>query len=54
MWPFEELKIKNNPNGKMNTLLRLFGQDSGGEIYVLTADKSGPSGATGKVFKMAP
>jgi hypothetical protein len=36
----------------MNTLLRSFGQDAAGEIYVLTADNAGPKGTTGKVFKI--
>lgn len=54
MWPFEELKIRHTSNGKMNTLLRSFGQDSDGEIYVLTADDAGPGGTTGKVFKIVP
>ncbi len=54
MWAFTELKIKNSSTGKMNTLLRSFGQDSAGEIYVLTADEAGPRGTTGKVFRMMP
>ena len=54
LWPFEEVKIKNRLGGKLGTLLRSFGQDAEGEIYVLTADNPGPGGRTGKVFKIVP
>lgn len=31
-----------------------FGEDAQGELYVLTTDRTGPSGQTGKVYKLAP
>jgi len=31
-----------------------FGQDLQGELYILTARRSGPSGDTGEVFKIIP
>ncbi|APV44700.1 Glucose/arabinose dehydrogenase, beta-propeller fold [Dehalogenimonas formicexedens] len=52
MWTFEEAVVKNGREGRMNTLLRSFGQDADGEVYVLAADNAGPSGETGKVFKI--
>ncbi|XUW99588.1 MAG: PQQ-dependent sugar dehydrogenase [Dehalogenimonas sp.] len=53
-WPLEELMIKNGRDGKLGTLLRSFGQDANGDVYVLAADNAGPSGKTGKVFKIVP
>ena len=29
-----------------------FGQDRNGEVYVLTNDNFGPSGSTGRVFRL--
>jgi hypothetical protein len=29
-----------------------FGQDLAGEMYVLTTDEPGPSGATGRVYRL--
>ncbi|MBM2832211.1 MAG: Glucose/arabinose dehydrogenase, beta-propeller fold [Dehalococcoidia bacterium] len=54
MWQMRELGITTNPNGQLNAFLRAFGQDASGELYVLTADSGGPSGSTGKVFKIVP
>ena len=54
LWTFEELTVSNNTSGKINSLIRSFGQDAAGELYVLAADNAGPSGTTGKVFKMVP
>lgn len=31
-----------------------FGEDDDGELYVLTTDRTGPTGTTGKVFKLVP
>ncbi len=52
LWNFKELNFANTPTGKLKHYLLGFGQDSKGEMYVLTSDASGPSGATGKVFKL--
>ena len=50
-WPYEELKLKSYPND-LGQYLKSVGQDQAGEIYVLTSGQQGPSGATGKVFKI--
>lgn len=52
MWPFEELTITNNDNGRLNEFLLSFGQDSSGELYILTTETSGPTGTTGKVYRL--
>jgi hypothetical protein len=54
MWSFEELMIDGSENGRLNEYLLSFGQDNSGEIYVLTTETPGPSGATGKVYKLVP
>ena len=53
-WTMKELRINTSPDGKLNSFMRSFGQDSAGEVYALAADAPGPSGATGKVFKLVP
>lgn len=52
-WPMKELAV-NTGSGRIDTLLRSFGQDESNELYILTADSSGPSGKTGKVYKIVP
>lgn len=52
-WPMRELAIGTNPDGRLNHYVLGFGQDAAGEVYVLTTDMTGPSGTTGKVFRLA-
>jgi glucose/arabinose dehydrogenase len=54
LWPFEEITVSGNASGRINSLIRSFGQDATGELYVLAAGNAGPSGTTGKVFKIVP
>lgn len=54
LWKIEELKVSNNPGGRVNAFVRSFGQDDDGEVYILTSDVAGPSGNTGKVYKIVP
>jgi glucose/arabinose dehydrogenase len=54
LWKIEELNVSNNPSGRANAFVRSFGQDDGGEVYVLTSDVLGPTGDTGKVYKIVP
>ena len=53
-WTFEELAVNTTTNRRINAFLRAFGQDVSGEIYVLTANVPGPTGNTGKIFKIVP
>lgn len=52
LWGFGEVEFKNTPTGDLNSYLLGFGQDTEGEVYVLTSDTAGPQGNTGKVYKM--
>lgn len=52
-WPFQELRITNRPDGELDHLLLSFGQDQEGEVYLLVADTPGPTGNTGRVYRLA-
>ncbi|MBI1744539.1 PQQ-dependent sugar dehydrogenase [Candidatus Acetothermia bacterium] len=54
MWAMEELKIATTSNGKLGRSVLAFGQDADRELYVLTSEKTGPAGNTGKIFKIVP
>ncbi|MBS1663460.1 MAG: PQQ-dependent sugar dehydrogenase [Bacteroidetes bacterium] len=51
MWPYTELKPKSFPTD-LGMYVKSIGQDQSGEIYVMTSMQQGPSGATGKVYKL--
>lgn len=53
MWPMQELVVSTRPGGRLNHFLLGFGQDTYGEVYVLTSDRAGPSGTTGRVYRLA-
>jgi len=50
-WPYEELKLKSYPEN-LGQYLKSVGQDQAGDIYLLTSGQLGPSGTTGKVFRL--
>jgi glucose/arabinose dehydrogenase len=50
-WTYEDLKLKSFPNN-LGQYVKGFGQDSKGEVYVTTGMNIGPSGNTGKVYKL--
>jgi glucose/arabinose dehydrogenase len=52
LWQMEQLRIATSPNGELGHRVLGFGQDGDGELFVLTTDNLGPSGTTGKVFKL--
>lgn len=54
MWPAEEIRVADNSNGRLNAYVRGFGEDSDNEIYIMTSQMGGPTGATGKVYKIVP
>ncbi len=54
LWTMEELMVAGNDNGRLNEYLLSFGQDNDGEIYILTSETSGPTGSTGKVYRLVP
>ena len=54
LWPIQELMVAGRDNGRLNEYLLSFGQDNSGAVYILTAETAGPSGNTGKVYKVVP
>ncbi len=56
LWSTQELRVVNNPDGRINTYVRGFAEDENGELYVLTSLNSGPdpTGTTGEILKIIP
>jgi glucose/arabinose dehydrogenase len=54
LWPIRELRVASSPNGRLNDYILGFGVDDRGEIYVGGKDVLGPSGTTGKVYRLVP
>jgi glucose/arabinose dehydrogenase len=50
-WAYEEVVLKSFPND-LGMLLKGFGEDRKGEIYLTTSGIFGPTGNTGKVYKL--
>lgn len=50
-WQFQEIALKSYP-GDAGSLIKGFGQDKRGEIYLTTSTRFGPSGNAGKVYKL--
>jgi len=50
-WGFEVINLASHPND-IGYYLKGFGQDNNGEIYLTVSSNQGPSGTTGKVFKL--
>jgi glucose/arabinose dehydrogenase len=52
LWNMQELRVATSPTGRLNARVLGFGEDPAGELYVLTTNNTGPTGATGKVLKL--
>ena len=52
LWHMEQLRIATSPTGRVGHYVLGFGQDPSGEMYALTTDQTGPSGSTGKVYRL--
>jgi glucose/arabinose dehydrogenase len=52
LWNMQELRVATSPTGRLNARVLGFGQDPAGELYVLTTNNTGPTGATGRVLKL--
>ena len=52
MWDFEPIQIESREGGLLNEYVLAFGQDMNGEVYVLTSSSAGPSGDTGRVYRL--
>ncbi|HEY0434057.1 MAG TPA: PQQ-dependent sugar dehydrogenase [Chitinophagaceae bacterium] len=51
LWSFQKLQLKSFSDN-IGNFVKGFGQDSYGEIYVVGSQMLGPSGTTGKLFKL--
>jgi glucose/arabinose dehydrogenase len=52
LWAMQQLRIATSPSGRLDHYLLGFGQDPAGEMYVLTSDEQGPSGTTGRMYRL--
>ena len=53
-WSSGPLSLAGYPDGRLDRFLLSFGQDLSGEIYLLTSESGGPSGASGAVHRLGP
>lgn len=51
LWSYSEVTLKDRPSD-LGYYLKGFGQDMEGEVYLTVSSMAGPSGNTGKVFKL--
>lgn len=51
-WEMLEIEILSSQNGRLNEFLLSLGQDHNNELYILTSSSTGPSGSSGKVYKI--
>jgi predicted lipoprotein with Yx(FWY)xxD motif/glucose/arabinose dehydrogenase len=51
-WDLTELNVVNREEDRLGAYLLAFGMDEAGEIYVLTSENLGPTGNTGKVWRL--
>jgi glucose/arabinose dehydrogenase len=51
LWPFQEITLKSFTD-HLGQFVKGFGQDHEGEIYITTSAQGGPTGTTGKVYKL--
>lgn len=54
MWSFQELQVATTEDGRVGEFILALGEDAEGELYVLTSESPGPTGTTGKVYRMVP
>lgn len=52
-WPLRALELRSS-TGEWQEFIYSFGQDAEGELYILTSQTHGPTGDTGKVWKIVP
>ena len=52
LWQIHEILFQSRPDGRLGEYVLAFGQDTAGEVYILTTEMTGPTGATGKVYKL--
>jgi hypothetical protein len=52
LWKLQQLQVTRRPDRRLGHYLIGFGQDLDGEMYVLTTDQAGPTGTTGRVYRL--
>jgi len=52
LWTLQELLI--NGTDRLTYVVKGFGQDRNGEVYVMASKILGPDGKTGTIFKFVP
>lgn len=53
-WSMRELQVAEQQDGGLGIYLLTFGEDQAGELYVLASESLGPSGKSGKAYKIVP
>jgi hypothetical protein len=51
-WEYRKLHFNNRQNNAFGHYIVGFGQDNSGEVYILGNDNEGPTGKTGKVYRI--
>jgi glucose/arabinose dehydrogenase len=51
-WSFQDLTVNTSANGRVGHFVLGFGLDHRAEVYLLTSDSRGPTGNTGKVYRL--
>jgi glucose/arabinose dehydrogenase len=51
LWDYQEINLASHP-GDIGYYLKGFGQDKSGEIYLAVSSILGPTGSTGKIYKL--
>lgn len=53
-WALRALSIEGSANGRLGRFVLGVGRDAQGELYLLTSERTGPRGTTGRVDKIVP
>lgn len=53
LWPFDRLHIEGRPDGRLGEYVLAFARGPEEELYLLTSAHTGPTGSTGRVFRLA-
>ena len=53
-WSMQPLELATHPKGEVGAYVTALGEDTDGELYVLTNGSNALMGKTGKVFKLVP
>lgn len=51
-WTMRPITIATSQDGALGAYLLSFGQDAEGELYIMTSDWPGPTGSSGKVYRL--